>query len=147
MTGPNSPLSTSGVILLDDPRPYSDAVTACRALGEEVWSPERNASSIRPNLDYLRYQGKVNSASTLWIASRGNSTRALSVSGSISRADPASRLPVLCTQTAPYSSDKVQDTSRRWRVAVEANNQTVNGWVCIRTLPSTNENTRGDTYP
>ncbi|KAK0741098.1 cholinesterase-like protein [Schizothecium vesticola] len=127
LQGANSPFATSGVIFLN-PRPYSDALTACQALGEQVWSPGLNTSSIKPNLDFLRFQGRISATSRLWIASNGNETWALDASGSISAADSASQLPVLCTQTAPFSRKGVQDTSEKWRVEVEANNQTLTGY-------------------
>ncbi|KAK3357600.1 Alpha/Beta hydrolase protein [Lasiosphaeria hispida] len=125
--GSSSPYSTSGVILLSR-RTYGDAVAGCAALGEQLWFPEPNTSSIQPNLDYLKYQGKINGSSTLWIASQGNTTRAVGTSGTISPAVAASRLPALCTQTAPYSSENSQDTSSKWQVAVNANNQTLTGY-------------------
>lgn len=126
IAGASSPFSTSGVILLD-PRPYSDAFDACRALGEQIWSPQLNTASIKPSLDFLAYQGKISATSRLWVAAIGNDTRALDTSGKVSGADSALQLPVLCTQTAPYSSKGVQDTSEKWRVEVEANNQTLSG--------------------
>jgi hypothetical protein len=47
--------------------------------------------------------------------------------GEITLADPELHLPVLCTQTAPYSNDTGQDTSAKWQVAVTANNETLTG--------------------
>ena len=126
MVGENSHFATSGVIFLN-PRSYTDAVTACQALGEQLWSPGLNTSSIKPNLDFLRFQGRISASSRLWIASNGDETWALDALGSISAADSASQLPVLCTQTAPFSRKGVQDTSEKWRVEVEANNQTLTG--------------------
>ncbi|KAK0646650.1 Alpha/Beta hydrolase protein [Cercophora newfieldiana] len=127
LQGPNSPLAGSGVILLS-PRPYHDAEAGCEALSERLWSPELNASLVKPNLDYLQFQGKLNATSKLWIQGSNSSHAALDMSGAVSPADPASQLPVLCTQTAPFSSKGVQDTSEKWRVEVQANNQTVTGY-------------------
>jgi hypothetical protein len=114
-------------VILVDPRPHNYAAGACEALGEQLWSPELNTSSIQPNLDFLKSQGRINATSKLWIASKGNETRAVDASGSISAVESFLELPVLCTQTAPYSSKGVQDTSEKWQVELEANNQKLTG--------------------
>ncbi|KAK0621458.1 Alpha/Beta hydrolase protein [Bombardia bombarda] len=138
LQGSSSPYSTSGVILLSRRRSHGEAVTACQALGEQLWSPELNTASIQTNLDYLQYQGRAGNSTTFWIAaaaaaaaaaaSTSSTARAIGVSGVITSVDAAQRLPALCTQTAPYSSENVQDTGPTWQVAVEANNQTLTGF-------------------
>ncbi|KAK1756146.1 Alpha/Beta hydrolase protein [Echria macrotheca] len=137
LQGPSSPTSSSsGVILLGRKTSYTEAAAACQALGEQLWSPEINnnsAASIKPNLDYLVYQGKIRADSQLWIASQGdNTTRAIDGSGVVvtvpAAAAASTKLNALCTSTAPFSTSKVQDTSEKWRVSVEANNQTLTGY-------------------
>ncbi|KAK3333579.1 Alpha/Beta hydrolase protein [Cercophora scortea] len=131
LQGPDSPYSTSGVILLGR-RSYAEAAAGCEALGEQLWAPELNTASIQSNLDYLRHRGQASNASTFWISpspSGGNTTRVIDVSGAVvAVADSSVRLPALCTQTAPYSSEKSQDVGARWQVSVDANNQTLTGF-------------------
>ncbi|KAK3692844.1 Alpha/Beta hydrolase protein [Podospora appendiculata] len=132
LQGPDSPYATSGVILLGR-RSYGEAAAGCEALGEQLWAPELNTASIQPNLDYLRHQGRAGNSSTFWIARTGggNATaRAVDVSGAVVAvgSDSSLRLPALCTQTAPYSSEYSQDVGARWQVSVDANNQTLTGF-------------------
>ncbi len=125
-SGEGSPSASSGTILLSR-RSYDDAVSSCRVLGEQLWSPELKTASIQRSLDYLVYQGKTNEATLFWIGAQGNQSRTINSAGSIAGADPGLRLPVLCTQSAPSSSGTGQDTSERWRVAVNANNEELTG--------------------
>jgi hypothetical protein len=119
-------VSNSGVIVLTR-QSYSDAAAGCQALGEQLWSLELNTASIQANLDYLKYQGRIDESSRFWIGSQGNSSRAIGFSGTVSDVDAASRLPALCTQSAPFSNDAIQDTSERWQVSVRANNEDLTG--------------------
>ncbi|KAH8879885.1 alpha/beta-hydrolase [Thozetella sp. PMI_491] len=127
LQGASSPSASSGVILLDR-RVYDDAVSGCHALGEQLWAPELETASIQRSLDYLVYQEIIDKNSPLWIAGQANQSRTISPSGSIYSANPALRLPALCTQTAPFSSQEVQDTSRQWRVTVRANGEDLTGY-------------------
>ncbi|KAK3374995.1 Alpha/Beta hydrolase protein [Podospora didyma] len=129
LQGSASPHSTSGLILLGR-RSYDDAVAGCQALGENLWSPELNTASIQPNLDYLEFQGRYNASTAFWIASQSsNGTRTIDLSGIVSSPVQSTlRLPALCTQTAPYSKQGSVDTSTKWQVAVDANNQTLTGY-------------------
>ena len=105
----------------------SDAESKCQALGEQLWAPELYPASIQRNLDYLKYQGRIDDATTMWIGQLGNKSRTVSSSGNIAFADPETRLAALCTQTAPFSNDTYQDTSQRWQVTVNANNELLTG--------------------
>jgi hypothetical protein len=84
---------------------------------------------VQPNLNYLLFTGKINGTSRLWVQGINAGFTAIDSSEKTGQADPAYLLPALCTQTAPYSSKGVQDTSEKWRVEVEANNQTLTGYV------------------
>ncbi|KAK4443943.1 Alpha/Beta hydrolase protein, partial [Podospora aff. communis PSN243] len=127
LQGKSSPLANSGLILLS-PTSYEDALAGCIALGEQLWSPSSNLSLVQPNLDYLLFQGKINATARFWVQGINAGFTAIDSTGKAGQADPASLLPALCTQTAPYSSKGVQDTSEKWRVEVKANNQTLTGY-------------------
>ncbi|KAK3938489.1 Alpha/Beta hydrolase protein [Diplogelasinospora grovesii] len=131
LQGSSSPSSTSGVIVLGRRSfSYEEALAGCQALGESLWSPDLKTASIQPNLDYLKYQGRISDSTAFWIAADStNTSRVISSSGDVSSAKSASgRLPALCTQTAPYSTQSSQDTSAKWQVSVDANNQTLTGF-------------------
>lgn len=113
------------------PRTYQDAVSGCQALNEDLWSPELGTSSIQPNLDYLVYEGRVEKDSSFWIAAQGNQTRAFTASGNVTAAESGQKLSVLCTQSAPFANSTSTDTSTKWQVSVQSNNEELVGSVQI----------------
>lgn len=114
------------MILLSS-RSYADAVSGCHALSEELWSPGQDPARIQRNLDYLVYEGEAGANTQFWIASHDNHTRALSVSGSVSTAQPGLELPALCSQSAPFTNISHTDTSRKWQVSVRSNDEELVG--------------------
>jgi hypothetical protein len=111
-------------------RSQSDAAAACQALGEQLWSPELKTASIQPNLDYLKYQGKISDSTLLWIGSSNNESRAIDASGKVADVDAGLHLPVLCTQTAPYATASAQpNTNAQYQVSVHSNNEDYTGYV------------------
>ncbi|ORY59199.1 Alpha/Beta hydrolase protein [Pseudomassariella vexata] len=127
LQGSESPTASSGVIILG-PRPLKDASTACQALGEQLWSPELKTASIRPNLDYLIYTKSAQRQTKYWIAPKGVATRTIDASGDYAWTNASSRLPVLCSHTAPFSNETIQDTSPKWQVTVRSNNEYLTGF-------------------
>lgn len=126
ITGINSPTADSGVILLSE-RSYTDAVSGCHALSEDLWSPDQGTENIQQNLDYLVYEGNASNDTQFWIASQGNLTRAVSVSGSVSTVEPGIELPVLCTQSAPFVNTSYTDNSTEWQISVYSNSEELVG--------------------
>ncbi|KAK8090143.1 hypothetical protein PG997_005104 [Apiospora hydei] len=127
LQGAGSPAADSGVIILGA-RPLKEAKSACKALGEKLWSPKHRTAGIQPNLEYLKFAGRDKEVPKHWIASNESDARAINVDGEVSASDSASKLPVLCTQTAPFSSETHQDTSGRWHVTVHSNNEVLTGF-------------------
>ncbi|KAJ9154756.1 Carboxylic ester hydrolase [Pleurostoma richardsiae] len=127
LQGPSSPAADSGIILLGR-QVFSDAAAACGALGEQLWSPELKTASIQSIVDYLIYQKKADKSSLFWIGSKGKETRAVSVKGQVSFVNPSLRLPILCTQSAPFSNETYADTSSKWQVQVHSNNEDLTGF-------------------
>lgn len=108
----------------------ADAAAACQALGEQLWSPELNTASIQANLNYLKYQGKIDGCTLLWIGSSNNASWAIDGDGKVTEVDAGLRLPVLCTQTAPFANASSQpNTSTQYQVSVHSNNEDYTGYV------------------
>jgi hypothetical protein len=129
VTGASSPSANSAVILLSR-RAQSDAAAACRALGEQLWSPELKTASIQANLDYLKYQGKIGDSTLLWIGSSNNESRAIDATGKVTDVDAGLHLPVLCTQTAQFATASTQpNTNTQYQVSVHSNNEDYTGYV------------------
>lgn len=126
--GPGSTNANSAVLLLTS-RSQKSAVEGCAALGETLWSPELKTASIQPNLDYLAFEGCAEDQQ-YWIASTQSSARTIDGKGHISNVkDSSANLPVLCTQSAPFSNSTFQDPSARWQVSVHSNNEYLTGYV------------------
>lgn len=117
-----SPYANSGVLLLDE-KTWKDAGKACQALGEELW----HGGDIQTDLDYLVYEGKYAPRQRFWIG--GSSPRTIDATGQMSKGQSDDCLPVLCSQTAPYSNETNQDNSTTWQVTVNSNNEMLTGYV------------------
>ncbi|KAK5663984.1 hypothetical protein OQA88_196 [Cercophora sp. LCS_1] len=115
--------STTGVVLLGK-KSFTEAEKACKALGEELWEPTASNKA----LEYLTWKGRVAKGERLWVRKSGNVTRAVDDQGTVGEAKERERLGALCTQTAPFSTGRVQDTGGKWRVEVQAGGQTLTGY-------------------
>ena len=123
----DSPLENSGVILLDD-KTLQEGIHACETLGESLWgSPPSTPADIKADLDYLLYRGDYDRQRRFWISPTNNTARTIGLDGTIATADANRRYPVLCTQTAPYSTEDYQNTSSPYQVTVHANNEYLTG--------------------
>ncbi|KAI1115119.1 cholinesterase, partial [Nemania sp. NC0429] len=127
LQGSASPFANSSLNILDA-RSFADASRSCQALGERLWSPSPGVSSIQKNLDYLKYSGHHQKASRFWIGPENQSGRTIDISGRVSHAAKALKLPVLCMNSAPFSSATSQDIDERWRVTVHSNNEYITGF-------------------
>ncbi|KAK4123150.1 alpha/beta-hydrolase [Parathielavia appendiculata] len=135
LQGPASPYADTAVILTDA-RPYQDVSQGvCAKLGEQLWRPrpgkghKRTDTAELPFADYLKYDGTASASSKFWISSDSGSD-CMDVSGRFSKASTASnsRFPGLCTNTAPFSTESSQDTSAKWQISLDVNNQTLTGF-------------------
>ncbi|KAN0105826.1 cholinesterase [Hyaloscypha variabilis] len=131
LLGSESPSADSGVILLS-PRSGNAAASACATLGEQLWSPELNTSSIQANLDYLTSQGKYAADQQYWVASISNTSRAIDGYGNVANTTSTLSshriLPALCTHSAPFSNSTYQNTSAIWQVTVHSNHECLTGF-------------------
>jgi hypothetical protein len=112
-------------------RSLKEASDSCQALGEQLWSPELKTSSIQTNLNYLKYNEDADDCSQYWIASKGSISRAITADGVISQVKSSLELPVLCTQSAPFSNETTKDSSEKWQVTVRSNNEYLTGYGSI----------------
>ncbi|KAL2181338.1 Alpha/Beta hydrolase protein [Thermothelomyces heterothallicus CBS 202.75] len=134
LLGASSPDADTAVILTDA-RPYQHVSDVCHKLGEQLWRPgkgtgkknERDAAAL-PFAEYLKYDGMADASSKFWVG--GSGFAAVDLAGRHQTADSVShlRLPGLCANTAPFSNQSAQDTSSRWQISLEVNNQTLTGF-------------------
>lgn len=84
-----------------------------------------------PFLEYLKYEGMANASSKFWVSSSDSSSGAVDITGYYAGSKPGlhERLPSLCTNTAPFSTENSQDTSPKWQITLDVNNQALTGWV------------------
>ncbi|KAL4898344.1 Alpha/Beta hydrolase protein [Aspergillus ambiguus] len=123
-----SPNSESGVLLLDAMN-FNDAERSCEALGESLWGISGSIVDIKSNLDYLVYEGRYPQKQRYWISPNDRKKpRAIDSSGSIASIAAREQLPVLCTQTAPYSNETFLDTSSKVQITVSSNNEHIAGF-------------------
>ncbi|TPX09834.1 uncharacterized protein E0L32_009025 [Thyridium curvatum] len=127
LQGADSKHADSGFILLSK-RTFAEAVETCEALGEQLWAPELNLGDIRPNLDYLIFQGATSESTTFWIGAKDGKARAATSRGMMATMDPDERMKALCTHSAPYSTAAVADTSEKWQLTVTSSHQDITGF-------------------
>jgi hypothetical protein len=119
-------LSDSGILVLG-PRTWQQARESCLKLGENLWGAKSNPRDIQSDLNYLVYQGKYPQSQHFWTASDHRKPSTINANGQIKSAKANKKLPVICTQTAPYSNITFQDTSAKWQVTVNSNNEYLTG--------------------
>ncbi|OQD75233.1 hypothetical protein PENDEC_c008G02950 [Penicillium decumbens] len=122
----SSPWSGSGVILLDA-MPLVKATDACRIIGESLWATQSGFSNIQHDLEYLVFQRKFSGSQQYWIAPIQAVPSTIDAYGEIRESFSSIHLPVLCTQSAPYSTADTKDTNSTWQVAIQSNNENITG--------------------
>lgn len=123
-----SPLAGTGILLLD-PMPLKKAMQSCQSIGEKLWSIEAGVSTIKHDLSYLLYRDKKKTNQRYWIAPIHGTPSTIDVNGKSKQASSDDNLPVICTQTAPFSTPSFQDTNSTWQVTVHSNNEYLTGSV------------------
>ncbi|KAK4249907.1 Alpha/Beta hydrolase protein [Corynascus novoguineensis] len=134
LRGASSPDAGTAVIITDA-RPFHDVLNVCSKLGEQLWRPGKGSgkdkereTSVLPFAEYLKYDGTADASSKFWV--RGSGPAAVDIAGRLQTVNPAghSRFAGLCTNTAPFSNQSAQDTSSRWQISLNVNNQTIIGF-------------------
>ncbi|CAG8099817.1 unnamed protein product [Penicillium olsonii] len=114
LTENESSLSDSGILVLD-PRTWQEATESCVRLGATLWRSEPGPEIIQSGLKYLLHLGRYSSGQRFWVSPKYQKPSSLNTNGQIEVSSAEERLPVLCTQTAPYSNSTFQDTSAQFR--------------------------------
>lgn len=122
----SSPHAGSGVLLLDA-MPLQEALNSCNSLGESLWTSNSGLESIQNGLDYLVLQNRYTGDQRYWIAPVHGTPSSVDVSGRMKKASANEPLPVLCTQTAPYSTPDEKNTNATWQVTIKSNQQFLTG--------------------
>ncbi|KAG0159256.1 hypothetical protein PDIDSM_6778 [Penicillium digitatum] len=122
-----SPLSVSGILVLDA-RPWQEATESCQKLGETLWGTDSNYQTTQRDLDYLVFQDKYARNQRFWTASDHRKLSTIDTTGRVNQASANEKLPVFCTQSAPFSNHTFQDTSAQWQVTVHSNDEDLTGF-------------------
>lgn len=123
----DSSLVNSSIIILGD-KNLEEATEACNALGEPLWgSAPSTPADIKVDLEYLSYRGDYHDDQRFWISPVNGTGRTIDLKGTIATAESNHLYPVLCTQSAPYSTEDYQNTSSQYQVTVHANNEYLTG--------------------
>lgn len=100
-------------------------------LGEQMWQPrEKKRGTRAPSvLDYVKHEGVADVSSAFWVSSSDSSSGVIDATGAHRGTKPGlnERFPGLCTNTAPFSTENSQDTSSKWQISLDVNNQTLTG--------------------
>ncbi|KAF3931135.1 Neuroligin-2 [Dactylellina cionopaga] len=126
---------TSSAILIEQPKIFNSAKSACSSLSETLWSPELQDFTLGVNnsLSYQAYLRKFSYSQQFWVADDNrdpyNTCRAIDLAGKVRVLDCNRLLPALCTHSAPISNASFWDTSERYRIAVEFGSQVVIGFI------------------
>ncbi|VBB86727.1 Putative cholinesterase [Podospora comata] len=127
LQGPESRFADSTVIVTESRVANNEFEKICSGLGEQPWSEGKKKGEkglLQPLFDYLRYEKRASSSSRFWISGR----KTIDVDSDISSAKSRDELAGLCTNKAPFSNETFQDTSSKWQVSVDVNNQTLTGF-------------------
>jgi hypothetical protein len=129
LQGPSSPNAEFGFIYLSEKHAYSSAASACRALGESLWDPwAGTGKGLRFDDTLLKLlKAEVEESLGAWVAEKEGKPYRLLGSGALEVYKQSVELPVLCTQSAPFSNSSYQDKDVRWQVEVSANNENLVG--------------------
>ncbi|KAK0732802.1 Alpha/Beta hydrolase protein [Apiosordaria backusii] len=127
LQGADSPFADSAVLITESHVSNSGFEKICSGLGEQPWSESKKKGGktvLQPLFDYLRYEKRASSSSRYWIAGR----KTIDVDGDVDSTKSRDEFAGLCTNKAPFSNETFQDTSSKWQVSVDVNNQTLTGF-------------------
>ncbi|KAI9167448.1 Bile salt-activated lipase [Paramyrothecium foliicola] len=127
LQGPDGPGSAFGALYLTKKQSFKEAVASCEALGEELWTPGTYGRGIEIVGQHLEDRQAGVESPRAWVSSDGNDKQVITNSGELVVVDETLRIPVLCTQTAPFSNNTFEDKDERWQVQVQSNNEVLTG--------------------
>lgn len=107
--------------MASQPSAYDEAEATCKLLHESLWNPDAQdfESSLNTSLAYQVFQGLADEDTLYWVAKEeadSEACRAINPKGEVSDLECMSKIPALCTQTAPLSNSSLADNSTSWQV-------------------------------
>ncbi|KAK6354085.1 hypothetical protein TWF730_008503 [Orbilia blumenaviensis] len=126
---------TSSAILVEQPKSFTAAKSACSSLSEGLWSPELQSftAGVNNTLSYQAYLRKFSYSQQFWVADADPASkpkdkcRAIDLAGKVRPLDCNRQLPALCSHSAPISNISFIDTAAKYRVSVSTGSQTITG--------------------
>ncbi|KAJ4360412.1 uncharacterized protein N0V89_000974 [Didymosphaeria variabile] len=105
----------------------SKAEAGCAALQETLWDPTDHTEL--DFLRYLAYEKARDDVGQYWVQSgKDTGCRAITTSGKIRTVPCDTKLPALCSQSAPLSSTSSNNTEPRWQTHVRTGEAAVVGY-------------------
>lgn len=133
-------LEHPGLLLYSTPISASAAIDVCSSLSENL--VDVAAASVATKADYqnlLNFQihdHVLSKTSLLWVSAHSTSkSQCTAVSAATLKTvevSCATKLPVLCTNSAPYQIAADSDTSSRWHTTVQSQGRTFTGSVVTK---------------
>lgn len=132
-TRADSPNRQPGYLLLTTPSTADEAATKCQSLGETlVASTASSDAGLQAQMNYLAFDGSYFSGQSFWVADRNALTASSADNGAaslkVSKPSSDTKLPALCTQSAPWRAANSTDTSSRCRVTTQSNGVKYTGY-------------------
>ncbi|KAK4165334.1 putative cholinesterase [Cladorrhinum sp. PSN259] len=129
LLGSSSPNADTSVIVTESRLSRDSYERVCSGLGEQPYSGSKSSKGIKPLLDYLKHEGRATPSSQFWVAGSGSSQKVINTSGvTTQQKSKKDTLQGLCTNKAPFSDGSFQDTSNKWQISLDVNNQTLTGF-------------------
>lgn len=116
----------AGYLLLTSPLSADEAAARCSVLGEALApSSAMSDPGLQAQIDYIVYDGSYAAGQSFWVAGRNAFTTSAKSKAvprlKVSKPAGSSKLPAICTQSAPWNVANSTDTSSRWQVATQSN--------------------------
>ncbi|KAF2091473.1 alpha/beta-hydrolase [Saccharata proteae CBS 121410] len=127
----NASHHNTAVLILDKPQTWQEAQLACEEFGETLWTPEYRSVEQGSQIPQRLFENdQYNGTKEFWTSSsNGTQTcKALPYAGAMHEVDCCTKLPAICTQSAPYSTYTEVDTSFRWQTSISTGNQQITGY-------------------
>ncbi|PVH88825.1 hypothetical protein DL98DRAFT_580376 [Cadophora sp. DSE1049] len=127
---PDDPKSGSGAILLGEESTFDSTLASCRLISESLWTPivGNFFNGLNSSLSYQVYQGSFHRNQLFWISKDAGTCRAIDIRGKVTKVKCDTRLPSLCTQSAPVSTFNSSDTSAAYQITRYVGRQFLKGY-------------------
>jgi hypothetical protein len=114
---------------------YFSGQKTCATVHESllIINSANTSFNLTSTLGHLVGNASLNPSQRYWVGSTDDQCVSTNNIGQVSVTSCEEVLPVLCTQTAPFSNITYADTSPIWQVGVQSGGQTITG--CVYTLP------------